>query len=538
MQGDLARSIDQARTATIAGDAADAERLWRELLDQPALDSADRARALTGLGFVLQRRGDAAGAVEQLRRAAALLPQEPACHSNLAALLERCGRFAEAAASVRALARLKPDDPGIHRRLGECLAAIPPIEQTAETQRDAVRAFEQAASLAPDDRAIQDKLARAYFAAGDFAAAERVFRSLLDPADGGTLYNLALAVRRQRRLDEAVALLDRAIAADPTQPQAREVRAAIQLTHGDYASGFIGLEHRHANPTIAAFVRPWQDDGRAWDGAPLAGRRILLYGEQGFGDVIQFARYVPAVAGQAGEVVLEVPAALAPLLRHQAGFGRIVAVGEPLPEVDCHAGLMSLPRLFGTRLHTIPAAPYLTADPVRVTAWRGRLRAIAAGRPLVGVVWASGLRARDADLIAVYRRKSVALAALADLLQVPDVAWVSLQKGPEAAEAAAFPRVLDVSPALADFAETAAALANLDLVVTIDTAVAHLAGALGRPVWTMLPFDSCWRWLLDRDDSPWYPTMRLYRQPDPASWQPVVARVAADLQAWAGGRRR
>jgi hypothetical protein len=296
---------------------------------------------------------------------------------------------------------------------------------------------------------------------------------------------------------------------------------------GDLATGFALYEARFEDPRLGTPARslPWP----RWSGVePLAGQRILLHAEQGLGDTLQFARYAPLVAARGARVVLEVPAPLAGLLRPLDGVSAVIARGNPLPVVDCHCPLGSLPLALGTTLATIPASiPYLHADAVDVAAWQAQP---GDRRPRVGLVWAGNRRHRND------RRRSLPLAALAPLARGP---WqlVSLQKDLtlDDAQRLAGWQAIDAGPRLGDFAATAAALTALDLVVTVDTAVAHLAGALGRPAWVLLPHAPDWRWLLGRADSPWYPTLRLFRQPRPGDWARVVRQVADALVAFAAG---
>jgi len=262
-----------------------------------------------------------------------------------------------------------------------------------------------------------------------------------------------------------------------------------------------------------------------WQGEDIGGKSILLHSEQGLGDTIQFLRYVPLIAERARHVVLEIPRAL---VRMAASLPidnvTIVPKGRASPSADAHAPLLSLPRIFNTRVDSIPGrVPYLTPRRPLVERWAR----IVPGdfRLKVGLVW-GGNKEHKGD-----RRRSIALERLAPLFAIEGIAWHSLQVGERAAELARVPAgtLIDLSPKLTDFAETAGAILNLDLVIAVDTAVAHLAGALARPTWIMIAFSPDWRWLLDRDDSPWYPSVRLYRQRAPADWDSVVARVAADV---------
>jgi hypothetical protein len=242
--------------------------------------------------------------------------------------------------------------------------------------------------------------------------------------------------------------------------------------------------------------------------------------------------------GEGGRLVFEVPASLKRVMASLAlpAGARVIARGDPIPPFDLHCALLSLPAILGTTLDTIPTTPYLTPDPPAAKHWRERLR----GRPglKVGLVWSGGQRPEQPGAAAIDRRRSVTLAAMAPLAEVPGITFISLQKGPPAAQAAAPPSgmtILDITAELDDFADTAALMDDLDLVISVDTSVAHLAGALGKPVWLLNRFDTCWRWLLDRDDSPWYPTLRQFRQPAPGDWASVMRAIRDALHAMASG---
>jgi hypothetical protein len=265
-----------------------------------------------------------------------------------------------------------------------------------------------------------------------------------------------------------------------------------------------------------------------WDGSDLAGKRILVWTEQGFGDCFQFARYLPLLAARGGEILFEVQPELERVLRPIAGVGQWLARGKRLPKFDCHLPLMSLPHRLGTALASVPAeVPYLSAEPERVAAWQERLATLPGFR--IGLCWQGSVRHQSNHL------RSLKLAALAPLAELPGVSALSLQKGAgsEQIEPAGLAgRLTDWTGEMdgeGAFLDSAAIIAGLDLVVTVDTAIAHLAGALGRPVWLLLGAAPDFRWLLTREDSPWYPTMRIFRQQKQGEWGPLVESVRAAL---------
>jgi hypothetical protein len=317
---------------------------------------------------------------------------------------------------------------------------------------------------------------------------------------------------------------ERAIALDPGHAKARNHRALGLLAQGAFAAGWAAHESRWGRPGSQA---PRATSRPGWRGAgALEGRRLLLTGEQGMGDQIQFLRYAPLAAARGATVLLEVSRPLLALCADLAGVSRATGDDAPLGdgEFDLHCPLMSLPLAFGTTLETIPAAiPYLAAPADALARWSARLGS--ASRPRIGVAW-SGNPAHGND-----RNRSLALARLAALFDAR-AEWISLQREVRAADRDALAGLRHFGAEIGDFGDAAALCAGCDLVIAADTAMAHLAGALGRPVWILLPFAADWRWLTDRADSPWYPTARLYRQERPGDWDAVLARVGDDLRNW------
>jgi hypothetical protein len=294
------------------------------------------------------------------------------------------------------------------------------------------------------------------------------------------------------------------------------------LTIGSFEEGWREYEWRHQGDASRPSFRLAEP---FWDGSSLEGRTILLHAEQGFGDTLQFIRYARLLHEHAARVVLDCPAPLVPLLRRCPGIDEVVPAGAPLPRFDVHAPLLSLPHLFGTTLATIPAeVPYLSADPELVARWGPEL--IDRSRVKIGIAWQGRPTHRDD------RRRSIPLAEFATLVRLPRVQLFSLQKGAGREQLASVAEqwpVVDWSERLHDFSETAALMCNLDLVICCDTSLAHLAGALGAKVWVALANVAEWRWLTDREDSPWYPTMRLFRQGRPGDWPAVFQRMARQV---------
>jgi hypothetical protein len=346
---------------------------------------------------------------------------------------------------------------------------------------------------------------------------------MFNPAHANAINILASSLSQTGRLDEAIRHWRRIAGLHRSY---RYNLAMAELAVGDWPRGWETYEARHSPDSLAA-RRP------VWRGEDLNGGTLLLYAEEGHGNTLQFIRYAPLAARRAGRLVVVVQPGLQRLLAGMPGIGDVRASGgEPVADFDAHCPLISLPRAFATRLDTVPDdIPYLRSDPALAERWRA---ALPPGIK-VGLAWAGDPRRGRLIDNAMDRRRSMSFAALAPLLDVPGLRFVSLQLGEAAGQATAdvaAGRLIDPTARLGDFADTAGLMANLDLVITVDTAVAHLAGALGRPVWVMSRFDGCWRWLRDRDDSPWYPGLRLFRQAAPGDWPGVVAGVAEALGPW------
>jgi hypothetical protein len=335
---------------------------------------------------------------------------------------------------------------------------------------------------------------------------------------------LGSALQNQGKLEAGLACLDRALRLDPHNAPALASRGVILLSQGNFAAGWVGYDYRQGYLDCQTLPQPM------WDGSPLAGRTLLIQCEQGFGDTLQFIRYVKMIEPRDGQLIVSAQRELMSLLA-QSGYARLVAHGEALPPFDVHLPLLSLPRIFGTTLDTVPSkVPYLTADPQRISNWRETFKGYSGLK--VGISW-QGRKTFPGD-----RVRSLPLENFAPLAQVPGVQFFSLQKAPGSEQLPPFADrygVVDLSPALETFLDTAAAMLNLDLVVTSDTAVAHLAGALGVPVWVALSRVPDWRWLLERSDNPWYPTMRLFRQTRLGDWPPVFQAIAEELAKFERG---
>jgi Flp pilus assembly protein TadD len=458
-----------------AGRLREAESIYRQVLaEQP--NHPEALQLLAGVATVLKQYDSA---IDLLNQAIQASPDVPLFHANLGSLYLQTKRFDDAVASLERALQLDPNLVHAYYNLGV---------------------------------ALTDK--------GDFDRAVAIFHKgiSLNPNWPELHNSLGLALRNWGRRDQAMAAFRQSIALKPDYPDGHWNLGITLLLLGDYRNGWLEYEWR---TKIAEIVQPRNIAQPQWNGKTLEGKTILLHAEQGFGDTLQFIRYAPLVAKHAAKVIVECPIELAAILRGVEGIDRIITRGDSWPSYDVQSSIMSLPLRFGTTPETIPAHPYLSAPPDRVMAWRERL-GNPDGRRRIGLVW-SGRPEHTND-----SRRSMRLDLFSPLATVKLAHFYTLQKGPAASQTASPPPGMDFvdwTSDLHDFVETAALIANLDLVICVDTSVAHLAGAMGKPVWLLLPHAPDWRWMLSRTDTPWYPTMKLFRQPSPGDWTSAIANV-------------
>ncbi len=528
-----------------------------------ALRSYDKALALDprdaithyNRGVLLHEQKDWSGALHSYEQAIQFDPGRFHAHFNLGLVQRELQQWDAALASFERAIAIKPEIPAPYFNRGV-------LQQQRRQFAAALQSYEKAVALNPN-------LYQAYFKSGSS------YQELKDPDKALASYDRALAIRKEypeawlnrgivlddlrrpeealasydqaigqrsdfaeawfgrattlmhtRQVDAALRSYDRAIELKPDFAEAQYNRSLAQLLAGDYAAGWPGYEWRWKNAARLFLGEPRAFGQPLWlGGEDLQGKRILIYCEQGLGDTLQFCRYVMEVADRGAEVIFEVQAPLVNLLRELASVSRIISAGSPLPDFDHQCPLMSLPLALRTTLQSIPAAtPYLRADAGKVRDWQARLGA--RSRPRIGLVWTgNAIQGND-------RNRSIPVADV--IARLPrDYEYVCLQKEIRPAERvtlAANPWIRTVDTQLQDFSDTAALAATTDLVISVCTSALHLAGALGLKVWGLVSFDADWRWLLDRQDSPWYPTMTLYRQASPGDWREVFERVATDLR--------
>lgn len=472
-------------------------------------------------------RGDIRTAADLYRRVLEAQPEDPEAIHLLGLVHRQMGEFENALRMMQRSIALKPTEQYFYKNLGELHRAMGALDA-------AIAAFQTAIDLMPSDGSAFVGLGQVQQALGqDSAALDSYARAVeLDPGDPTAHLNLGVLLERQGDYAAALRQFDLALRLNPGYALAHIARAFALLRKGELADGLREYEWRWRIGKSAGFVI--DPNVPVWDGGDLGGRRIVVHAEQGLGDTLHFARYVPMVAARGGEVIFEVQPELERLLRGDGRFGTVLPRGSLLPRHDSQISLMSLPHQFGTTLSTIPAAvPYIRNDAQLVEHWRQRM---ASDQKLkVGLTWAGG------PLFPGDKRRSTTLATFAPLAAVPEVSFYSLQVGPQAGQALRPPDgmgLVDLGPELKDFADTAAALTQLDLVISVDTSVVHLAGAMGRAVWVLIPFVPEWRWFMDREDTPWYPTARLFRQRRLDDWGEPMARVAAALRTMASERPR
>jgi tetratricopeptide (TPR) repeat protein len=461
-----------------AGDIARAEQAFNQIADE----DPSSAEACFFLGLIHHQRKDLETAAQHYERALNLAPDLAEASNNLGVILQLKGNLDEAEACFREAIRLMPDYAEASNNLGNVL-------QDQGRFEEAVTAYRQALHFRP--RYLE------------------------------ALKHLGNALRALGRLDEAIACYDEGLRLAPEHNLLHTSRAMVRIQLGDLPRGFAEVEWRLRDEHFPTDGLPQP----VWDGSRLEGRTLLICAEQGLGDTIQFIRFAGQASRLGARVVVVCSQALARIVATCPGVEGVVTAGSPLPLFSCHAPVMSLPRILGTTLETIPCeVPYLFPEPSLVDHWRGELEDIKEFK--VGVVWQGNpVHSRD-------RERSFRLSQLERVARVPGVRLFSLQKNfglEQLDEIADRFALTELGSRLHDLVDTAAVMQNLDLVITVDSAPAHLAGAIGVPVWMVLPFVHDWRWMSDRGDTPWYPTMRLFRQRRFGDWEELFARLAHEL---------
>ncbi|HEY9850039.1 MAG TPA: tetratricopeptide repeat protein [Leptolyngbyaceae cyanobacterium] len=493
-----------------AGKYEQAEKIYCQIIEL----APNYAIAYKNLGNALLNQGKLEDAIAYYQQGLALAPNDAITYYHLGIVFHQQDKIQEAIDCYQKSLAISPDSATVFNNLGNAWQRKGKLEE-------AIACYQQSLILDSNQILTYHNLGSALNAQGKVDEALATFQKALalDPNYVESYHNLAIFYQDNRQYNEALACCDRALEIEPNNAEIHWNRALNLLKLGVYEQGFIEYEWRwqRKNNHPRTLPKP------IWNGSDLTGKTILLQAEQGMGDIIQFIRYIPLLLEQASKIIVECHPPLVKLLKTMKGIYKVVAIGEELPEFDVYIPILSLPRILKTNLETIPAQiPYLTPlESVSV-----QLDKLAKSDFKVGIVWA-GNPEHPSD-----RRRSSSLHYFIQLLDLPNIAFYSLQKGLKASEisqiSSSLP-LIDLSNQINNFADTAAVITQMDLVITVDTAVAHLAGALGKPVWVLLCYNSDWRWIIDRDDTPWYPTMRLFHQNNPGDWQEVLERVRQSL---------
>lgn len=533
------------RTPAVPASAEDAKQRGNRHLTQGELNQAadcyrdalrlnpNFAEAYNNLGYVLRQQGRFAEATAMLDMALAINPDLGPAHLNQGIVAATSGRHDAAEQFFRQAAAFMPENPECHWRLGDLLVELDRHEQ-------AIPAYQVALALHPELPETRINLGSVYYNLGRWDEAQRHYRIALEihPHSAPAAYFLGMTEQVQGRTDAAIAGYQLAIDFEPDHVRAHWNLSMLLLLRGDLRNGWQHYEKRLL-ATASGDKSEWLKDIKRylpllgeqgyWRGQPLAGKCLLLWDEQGLGDSLMMMRYLPRLKADhaAARILVYCDPRLSGLVARLPGVDAVIAKTQAIDPAcfDLHCSMMSLPCRFQSNTEdTIPhAVPYLAVSDTASMHWEGRLAAIGTQKK-VGLVWGGNKdMARDA-------LRSVALDTLAPLLEIPGIDWISLQKGEPASQLKSrdWP-IIDWMDECRDMLDTAALVANLDLVISVDTSVAHLAGALGRPVWLLNRHESEWRWMLDREDSPWYPTLRIFTQPMPADWASVIDTIRREL---------
>jgi len=484
---------------------------------QPGLPEAS-----CNLGNALCEKKQYEPAIESYLRAITLRPTYAQAFMGMGNALLETKRVEEAAAAYRRAIELRPNLNDVHYNLGNALRIL-------ENNAEAVACYQQAIAFKSDHLEAINNLACTLQQMGQLDEALQCLQNAraAHPTKARVHSNLANILAEANRWEEAIAGYHQALAVQSDYHDARFNLALALLMNGDFERGWTEYEARWKCETFPSPLRYTQRP--LWRGEPLDGKRILLHAEQGYGDTLQFARYVPMVAQRGGTVIFQVQTLLHRLLQNTPGAARVVAHDLQTKEFDVQCPLWSLPLAFGTRPESIPPiAPGLYVDPIQQQQWQARLAGISqpGHRMNIGLIWSG-----SPNFAHNYRR-STKLEKLSPLAQIPGINFISLQKGPAAEQTKHPPagmRLFDWTDELNDFADTAALMSQLDMIISTDTGAAHLGGLIGKPTWILLMFAPDFRWLRDREDSPWYPSVRLFRQPRTGDWETPINRIMQEL---------
>ncbi len=478
----------------------------------------DHAKAYHAIARALAQTGDQAGGLDALGKSLKINPRDVDVLTDMGNMLKDMGLLSEAALCHEHALSFKPDSHMVMNNLGVVRFLSGDLDGAENLQRAAL-------AVHPDFPEALSNLASVLRLKGDLETSISFCQKslALRPDYPEALNNLGNSLKDARRFDEAVAAYEQALRLRPEDADFHMNLAMAKLSMGRFDEGWREYRWRWKSRQLSGALR---DFGKPeWEGEPGEGRVILIHAEQGFGDTLQFCRYAPMVRERGFRVIMWVQKPLARLIKTLEGVEKVICDGDDIPDFDLHCPMMSLPFALRTTVETIPGGiPYLWPDPADVSGSRDRMADLPEGGLKVGLVWAGKSRSQSPDLIATDRERSLAPQDLAPLLEVSGVRFFSLQK--DGAQAPETFHLTDWMESCGDFADTAALIMNLDLVIGVDTAVVHLAGALGKPFWMLNRFNSCWRWLDNGDGSPWYPgTLQIFSQKQMGNWDEVLTRV-------------
>ena len=507
-----------------AGHMQRALDLYQQVLDQDPLN----VEAMTNTAVALTKGGAIERGLHYFRIVAMLQPSAETC-GNYASALRAHGCYQEAWLYYDNALKFDP------RNISALWGKSTVLEGLGHV-REALECLTALITLNPADINNLKYLGAFHFRQGNFHEGYLCFHKMMEanPSDTVSQSNAAIMLHSNGQTAEAVDLLRQCLSTEPNDPEFNTSIGKMLMMLGRLEEGHKHYRWRWKSDAMKHATRGFA--AREWRGENVTGKTVLIYGEQGFGDSLHYCRYVPMVAALGARVVLDVPEPLVRLMTTLKGIDKVIASGQPLPYFDYCIAVMDLPDIFKTRVETIPAAtPYLFAHPADIAEWQKNL-VLAGQTKKVGLAWAGNPRLQHPyDISPLDRRRSVPIEQLASIVTLPGLTFYGLQKW-HGAIPAGMP-IIDLMPLCHDFADTAALISQLDLVVTVDSSIVHLAGALGKPVWLLNRSDTCWRWFDKREDSPWYPTLRIFRQKQPNDWRDVLHALKMALDAFSGQNR-
>jgi len=515
----LREMLETASRCHRAGNIKKAQSLYLDILKQ----APQQPDALHALGIIAYNLNDFGTATRLIQKAIEIRPSESRYHYNLGIIFLGLGDETNAVGAFQTTIKLDPLCSEAHYNLGLAFKKMAQFEK-------AVSCFNQSISINPDDADAHYNLANTYTEMGLHEAAITCYESAIDknPKLTTAFNNLGLALKAINRIDEAIDHFRKAVQIHPDFVDAQWNLSLALLLNGNFDEGWKKHEYRFLRGKKTTLY-PYQMETPRWNGLSFKQKRLFVHSEQGLGDTIQFVRYLPMVKSRGGRVVFETSRPLLRILNGFPGVDELVEMSSErshAAECEYHVPMMSLPMIFGTDLSTIPSdIPYLFAESEKTRHWHKRMNREGFK---IGIVWA-GKPDHGND-----KNRSCDAELFIPILKLPSTVLYALQTGIAGLTIDSALRDMDnffeLGPDLDDFSDTAAVIKNLDLIISVDTAVAHLAGAMGKPVWTLLPFVPDWRWLLEREDTPWYPTMRLFRQPEAGRWDLVLESVILELK--------